>query len=162
MPSQLRRSTRSKGTLANGLQSKIKTPFVAEIICRVAPTIGATVLLEPEFGFVGEITFKNGKRVLFRGTNLNINALGSSEIARDKGYATFFLKHYGYSVPEGQTFFSEKLNQRVRLKRTIDDGFEYARFLGFPVILKPNNLSQGLSLARSLIRQTITQRPKKF
>lgn len=121
----------------------IKKSFVSEIICRVSPRIGAQVLMEPEYGFVGLITFKNGKKVLFRDRNFNINPLASSEIARDKGYADFFLKHYGYYTSEGQTFFSEARNRRIALKRTIDDGFDYAKALGFPVILKPNNLSQG-------------------
>jgi D-alanine-D-alanine ligase-like ATP-grasp enzyme len=121
----------------------IKNSFVSEIICRVAPRIGATVLMEPEYGFVGEITFKNGKKVLFRDRNFNINPLASSEIARDKGYADFFLQLYGYKTIEGQTFFSESRNERIKIKRTIHDGFDYAKTLGFPVILKPNNLSQG-------------------
>lgn len=124
-------------------KSPIKKSFVSEIICRVAPRIGATVLMEPEYGFVGQITFKNGKRVLFRDRNFNVNPLASSEIARDKGYADFFLKLYGYKTIEGQTFFSAGRNQRIKIKRTIHDGFNYAKTLGLPVILKPNNLSQG-------------------
>jgi D-alanine-D-alanine ligase-like ATP-grasp enzyme len=121
----------------------IKNSFVSEIVCRVAPKIGAKVLMEPEYGFVGQITFKNGKRVLFRDRNFNINPLASSEIARDKGYADFFLKLYGYKTIEGQTFFSDDRNQRIKIKRSIHDGFNYAKTLGLPVILKPNNLSQG-------------------
>ena len=121
----------------------IKKSFVSEIICRVAPLIGAKVLIEPEYGFVGQITFTNGKRVLFRDRNFNINPLASSEIARDKAYADFFLRLYGYRTIESQTFFSKSRNQRIRIKRTIDDGFSYAKKLGLPVILKPNNLSQG-------------------
>lgn len=117
--------------------------FVAEIIERIAPLIEAKVLIEPEYGFVGQITFKNGKKVLFRDRNFNINPQGSSEIARDKGYSDFFLKQFGYKTPESQTCFSDKLNERLDIKRTIDDGFNYAKKLGFPVILKPNNLSQG-------------------
>ncbi len=155
-------------------KAKIKTSFVSEIITRVAPRIGAMVLLEPEYGFVGQVTFKNGKKILFRDRNFNINPLGSSEIARDKGYADFFLKHYGYNTSEGQTFFSEVLNQRVEVKRTIDDGFDYAKALGFPVILKPNNLSQGTlvakvhnkreyyTVARKILRRTSVMLVQRF
>lgn len=141
---------------------KVKRAFVAEIICRIAPQIGAEVLLEPEFGFVGEITFRNGKRILFRGTNLNINPLGSSEIARDKGYANFFLRKHGYSVPEGQTFFSEKLNKRLETKRTVDDGFGYAVKIGLPVILKPNNLSQGTLVTKVFTKRQYSSTAKKI
>src|SRR2546423_10813639 len=132
----------------DALLAKVKKPFVSEVICRVAPRIGAVVLMEPEYRFVGQITFRNGKKVLFRDRNFNINPLASSEIAKDKGYADFFLRHYGYHTSEGQTFFSEERNRRLEVRRTIDDGFDYAKALGFPVILKPNNLSQGVLVTK--------------
>lgn len=159
---------------AGAPRASVKKSFVSEIICRVAPQIGARVLMEPEYGFVGEITFSSGKKVLFRDRNFNINPLASSEIARDKGYADFFLRHYGYSTSEGQTFFSEALNQRLQTKRTIDDGFAYAAALGFPVILKPNNLSQGTlvtkvynkkeyyTTARKILRRTSVMLVQRF
>src|ERR1041384_2959018 len=90
--------------------SSVRKSFVSEIICRIAPRIGARVFMEPEYGFVGEITFSSGKKVLFRDRNFNVNPLASSEIAKDKGYADFFLRHYGYRTSEGRTFFSETLN----------------------------------------------------
>ncbi len=69
-----------------------KIPFASRLIAEVAPEIGANVWIEPEYGFVGEITFSNGKKHLFRNTNFNVNPLGAVEIARDKGYASIFLK----------------------------------------------------------------------
>jgi D-alanine-D-alanine ligase-like ATP-grasp enzyme len=126
----------------------MKTPFVTEILKKIAPKVGADLLIEPEYGFVGQVTFKSGKKMLFRGSNFNVNRLGSVEIARDKGYASFFLRSFGYKTPEGQTFFSEKLCQNLIIKRTIDDGFTYAQQLGFPVILKPNNRSQGMLVTK--------------
>ena len=122
--------------------------FVSEIICRVAPRIGATVVMEPEYGFAGQITFKNGKKVLFRDRAFNINPLASSRIARVKSYTDFFLKLNGYKTIEGQIFFSETTNERIKIKRTIHDGFDYAKKLGFPVILKPNNLSEGILVTK--------------
>lgn len=128
--------------------TKPQTHYVAPIILRVAKRIGAEVLIEPEFGFVGRITFANGKTTFFRNSNLNINPVGSYEIAKDKGYASFFLAKFGYPVPEGQTFFSEELCRRVVHPRNIDDGFVFAQQLGFPVIIKPNNRSQGLLVTK--------------
>ena len=126
----------------------MKTPFVAEILKKIAPEIGAELLIEPEYGFVGQVTFRSGKKMLFRGSNFNVNRLGSVEIARDKGYASFFLRSFGYKTPAGQTFFSDKLCRNLKIKRTIDDGFTYAQQLGFPVIVKPNNRSQGMLVAK--------------
>src|SRR5829696_1574107 len=79
----------------------INRSFVSEIVCRVARRIGATVVMEPEYGFAGQITFKNGKKVLFRDRAFNINPLASSGIARNKSYTDFFLKLYGYKTIEG-------------------------------------------------------------
>jgi D-alanine-D-alanine ligase-like ATP-grasp enzyme len=46
-------------------------------------------------------------------------------------------------VAEGQTFFSEKMNKHLEIQRDIHDGWMFAQQLGLPVIVKPNNLSQG-------------------
>lgn len=64
--------------------SNIKIPYAVEMIREVAPEIGAQVWIEEEYGFVGEITFANGTRHLFRNTNFNVNPLGSVEIVKDK------------------------------------------------------------------------------
>jgi len=137
---------KAKPTSPSGI--KPKTPFVTPLIIKVAKRMDAEVFLEPEFGFVGHITFKNGKTSFFRNTSLNINPLGSIEIAKDKGYAAFFLAKFGYPVPEGQTFFSEKLCKHIAHPRNIDDGFVYAQQLGFPVIVKPNSRSQGILVTK--------------
>lgn len=125
-----------------------KPPFMIPLIVRLAEQIGARVLVEPVYGFVGHITFQNGKTSFFRNTKFNINQIGSTEIAKDKGYAAFFLQQFGFPVPEGQTFFSKSLCQRVSEPRDIDDAFLYARALGFPVVVKPNNRSQGILVTK--------------
>jgi D-alanine-D-alanine ligase-like ATP-grasp enzyme len=136
--------------------------FVTEILKRLTPKIGATLLLEPEFEYTGLITFASGKRVFYRNTRFNINPLGSVEVAKDKNYASFFLKQFGYQVPEGQTFFSEQWNEQMHIKRNIDDGYEYAKKLGFPVIVKPNNFSQGLFVTKVFNKKEYYRVAKKI
>ncbi|GHV21261.1 hypothetical protein FACS189428_1380 [Clostridia bacterium] len=102
-----------------------KLPFASKLLIKLAPQIGAKVVLEPEFGYVGQIIYPNGKKILFRTANFNLNPLGSVEIAKDKGYAKFFLQQNGYATPKGQTFFSDKRNEHLKVKRTIDDGYDY-------------------------------------
>ncbi|MBD2297412.1 MULTISPECIES: cyanophycin synthetase [Nostocales] len=118
-------------------------PLVTSIIQKIAPQLGAVVVVDPEYAFVGHITFKNGNKACFSHSKLNINGFGSAEIAKDKAYSNFFLKHFGYKVTEGQTFFSKKICEKISSERNIDAGFDYAKELGFPVIVKPINLSQG-------------------
>ncbi|GAB7203308.1 hypothetical protein [Dickeya oryzae] len=36
--------------------------FVSALLSEIAPTLGIQIELEPEFGFVGEITFPDGKK----------------------------------------------------------------------------------------------------
>jgi D-alanine-D-alanine ligase-like ATP-grasp enzyme len=126
----------------------VKLPFVTEVIKRLASQIGATVLIEPEYGFVGQITFKNSKRTFFRNGKFEINNHASVAIVQDKGYASFFLKELGYKMPEEQTFFSEKLCSKLIKNRNIDDGYAFAKKLGFPAIVKPNDLTKGILVAK--------------
>lgn len=123
----------------------MRYPFASLLIADIGPSMGISVELEPEYQFAGELVFSNGRRHLFRNTNFNINAAGSTEIAKDKGYTSFFLRKHGLNVPESKAFFSEKLNSNLpkESRRGLSDAVNYAELIGFPVYIKPNNLSQG-------------------
>ena len=124
----------------------MKYPYTSKLIEQIAPEINARVELEPEFQFAGEIIFSNGKRHLFRNTDLNINFAAAVAIAKDKGYTSYLLKKYGFRVPRGQTFFSESLLPNLydlHKRRDLESACKYADEIGYPVIVKPNNLSQG-------------------
>ncbi|MFL9912794.1 hypothetical protein [Paraburkholderia sp. RL17-337-BIB-A] len=123
----------------------MRYPFASKLIEHIGPSMGIAVELEPEFEFAGELIFPNGKRHLFRNTNLNVNPAGSTEIAKDKGYTSFFLRKKGFFVPESRAFFSDKLNANLlpHQRRGTEAAIAYAESLGLPVFIKPNNLSQG-------------------
>ncbi|QIR39907.1 cyanophycin synthetase [Tolypothrix sp. PCC 7910] len=140
----------------------MKTPFVVTIIQKVVEQIGAVLVLDPECKYVGHITFKNGKKTVFRSTHFNINGFGAAELAKDKGSSSFFLNHFGYKVPEGKTFFDEKLCKQIDTLRNIDDGFNYAKYLGLPVIVKPLNLSQGRLVTKVYNKREYYQVAKKI
>jgi D-alanine-D-alanine ligase-like ATP-grasp enzyme len=122
-----------------------KISTLGRILQKVAPKIGATVFMEPVWGMVGQITFKNGKNSYFQYSALNINPMGSSKIARDKDYANFFMQSMGYPVvPGSKTFFSDEWGKTIGVpKQNKDAGYIHAKTLGFPVIVKPNSGSQG-------------------
>jgi D-alanine-D-alanine ligase-like ATP-grasp enzyme len=128
----------------------MKKPIAIQILKKIAPKIGADLLIEPEYGFVGRLKFKNGKIAYFRSSAFGINDLGAIEICKDKGYTKYFLKKFGYQVADGQSFFKESLNQALpkNKQRNIDEGFAYAKKIGLPVIIKPNNLSKGKLVAK--------------
>jgi D-alanine-D-alanine ligase-like ATP-grasp enzyme len=123
--------------------------LLGKIFKKVAPRIGASVLMEPEWGVVGQITFKSGRRSYFRYNTLDINPLGGSEIATDKDYSNFFMKKMGYPVvPGSKTFFSKRWAQAIGSpRRSIDTAYQHACKIGFPVIVKPNSGSQGVGVS---------------
>lgn len=118
---------------------------LGSMLKKIAPKIGATVFIEPEWGVVGQITFKSGRNSYFRYNTLDLNPMGSSEIARDKDYCNFFMKTIGYPiVPNSKTFFSDKWGRAIGSPdRNIDMAYKHAVNIGFPVIVKPNSGSQG-------------------
>jgi D-alanine-D-alanine ligase-like ATP-grasp enzyme len=129
------------------MKKKSHGSLLAQIFCAVAPRIGASVLMEPEWGVVGQITFKNGAKRYFRYNSIDVNTLGASEISKDKDYAAFFMQHMGYPAVRGKAFFSPKWAKVIGSKRTVDAAIRYARSIGFPVIVKPNSQSQGVAVS---------------
>lgn len=128
----------------------MRIPFASLLIAEVAPMVGVQVELEPEFKFAGELIFPNGRRHVFKNSNLNINPAGSVEIARDKEYTKFFLRKNDINTPKSRAFFSDCLNNNLpaESRRGIDDAKRFALELGYPLYVKPNNLSQGLLVVK--------------
>ncbi len=128
---------------------KKESLILGKMFKKIASRIGATVLLEPEWGIVGQITFKSGRRSYFRYNTVDLNPVGASDIAKDKDYANFFMNELGYpTVPGSKTFFSNTWAKAITAKgRSIDAAYRYAHKLGFPVVVKPNSGSQGSGVA---------------
>ena len=118
-------------------------PSLSALLKKIAPKAGVKLILEPKFGHVGQIICPNGKKRYFRDNNFDLNLIGSSGIASDKGYASYFMSKMGYPTIEGRTFYSEKLCKVLKSNEGIERAFQYAKQLGFPVIVKPNSKSQG-------------------
>ncbi len=122
-------------------------PLVGQIFRKLAPRIGAQVVIEPQWNIAGQIIFRNGRKRYFRYSSLDLNTLGACEISKDKDYANFFMKRMGYRTVPGQTFFSKEWTAAIGSSRTIDAAFRYACKIGLPVIVKPNSGSQGKGIA---------------
>jgi len=105
--------------------------------------VGARVIVEPEWRIAAQINYKNGVVRSLRYLSLDLNHIASSDIARDKDYAKFFMKTKGYPVAEGRTVFSDAWAKALKSKRTIFYAVKYAKKLGYPLIAKPNSKSQG-------------------
>jgi D-alanine-D-alanine ligase-like ATP-grasp enzyme len=119
------------------------------LLQKLALKLGATVLIEPKWGIVGQITYRNGRRSYFRHSTLDLNPVGASEISKDKDYANFFMKEMGYPiVPGSQAFLSDSFAEELNVPdQGLDAAFRHAQKLGFPVIIKPNDGSQGVGVS---------------
>lgn len=128
---------------------KKESLLLGRLLTKIAPQIGAKVLLEPEWGVTGQITFKNGRHSYFRYNTLDLNPIGSADIAKDKDYAHFFMEKLGYPiVPQSKTFFRADWAEKIHApERGIDAAYAHAEWIGFPVIVKPNSGSQGTDVA---------------
>lgn len=126
---------------------KSTAPLLGKIIQKIAPKIGATVIMEPEWNIAGQIIFKNGRKRYLKYSSLDLNTLAASDIAKDKDYANFFMKRMGYPTISGKTFFSKEWCKRIGSDRNVDAGYKYAKQLGLPLIVKPNGGSQGVGVA---------------
>ena len=121
-------------------------PYLTNLIKKLAPKIGAKVVIEPEWGIAAQIIYKNGVVRSLRMYSLDLNHIASSDIACDKDYAKFFMQKRGYPVAEGQTVFSDSWAKAIKSNRTILYAPKYAKKLGYPLIVKPNSKSQGVDV----------------
>lgn len=120
-----------------------RRPFLGKLFQKLAPKIGARVVLEPHWGVVGKIIFKNGHVSFFRHTSIDLNGMGASSVAKDKDYTNFFLAKAGYPTIPGMTFFAPKFARLIGSSQSLDTAKKYTHRVGFPVIVKPNSASQG-------------------
>lgn len=126
--------------------------LLGKIFRKLAPKLGAAIVIEPAWNVVGQIIFKNGRKRYFRGSTLDLNPVGASDIAKDKDYANFFMKRMNYPTVPGRTFFSNDWCRAIHSRRNIDAAYRYAKKIGFPVFIKPNSGSQGAAVVKARTR----------
>ncbi|MBI4088216.1 cyanophycin synthetase, partial [Candidatus Kaiserbacteria bacterium] len=109
------------------MRPKRESLLLPRLLKRIAPQIGARVFIEPEWGIVGQITFKNGKKSYFRYNTLDLNPVGSSDVAKDKDYATFFMCRLGFPAVPGKAFYSDDWCEAIGSKRNTGAAYRYAK-----------------------------------
>jgi|GEM_PF-1045001 len=108
--------------------------------------VGAKLEVIPGADNSGRITLRSGRVRYFHRLQWDLNTLGAAAIALDKDATSRVLRRLGYTVPTGRSFSHEG---RLREARDIGPAYAYARRLGLPVLLKPNDSSsdQQVSVA---------------
>ncbi len=126
---------------------KKESTILGPLLKKLGREIGATVLIEPTWRIVGQITFKDGRKSYFRYNTLDLNPVGASDIAKDKDYAAFFMRKMGYTVPVGRAFASPDWAAAIGSKNNTYAAIDYAKRIGYPLVVKPNSGSQGYGVA---------------
>lgn len=121
----------------------MRKQLLMPVLLSAAQKLGLNVLVEPTRGMYGVILFDSGRKYYLKDINFNLNLTVSASLAKNKAATSHFLKQFGYNVPEFTMVYSHEKCTRIKSNDTVQAGLEYARRIGFPVISKPNNMSQG-------------------
>jgi len=99
----------------------------------------------------GKIILPSGRVRYFHRLHWDLNTLGAAAIALDKDATARVLKGFGHTVPTGRSF---SRNERPNEARAIGVAYAYARKLGLPLLLKPNDSSsdQHVSVAYTRVQ----------
>jgi glutathione synthase/RimK-type ligase-like ATP-grasp enzyme len=121
-----------------------KTNLVPPVLEETARERGVQMIPDKEKGNFAIFVFKNGKRFVAKDHPLNINYAGSISLCINKAACARFLHDMGFQIPRQKTF-ARKADPDITLSdlsRCFENPEERLGF-GFPMILKPNGLSQG-------------------
>ncbi len=125
--------------------------YFSKLLESLCSEIGAELTLEPTFARAGIITFANGHRRFFKGTNFDLNGSAAAQIAQDKDFCAKFLRMAGVNCPESKVGFAPKCIAKWKAKNPAVaaalDPFASAesavRDWGFPLFVKPNEGAEG-------------------
>jgi D-alanine-D-alanine ligase-like ATP-grasp enzyme len=109
----------------------------------IAPAIGATIEIEPEYRRTGMLQFRNGAVLFFRKNHLNINVASNARMAADKSFLSFFLAGMGFRVLPEVTVSRYDLDQGAIGPLKLEQVVQFAALNGWRTIVKPNAMSQG-------------------
>ena len=131
------------------IQKPRKIHFVLPVLEEIAQERNVQIIPDKEEGNFAIFVFKNGKRFVAKDYPFNINYAGSISLCTNKAACACFLRDMGFLVPK-QKYFTKKANldtTLVELSKYFENPDETLGF-GFPMILKPNGLSQGTGVFR--------------
>lgn len=131
----------------------MKKPIISKILKSLEKEAGVKIILEPNYEYAGQILLSDGRKRYFRDTHLDINTIGASTIAKDKDYAAFFMKKLGFPVVESFKFYSKNWCDKIGSNVGIDKAYSRAKKIGFPLIVKPNDTSQGEGVCKVYNRE---------
>ncbi|QSH39397.1 ATP-grasp domain-containing protein [Candidatus Kaiserbacteria bacterium] len=86
-----------------------------------------------------------------------LNTSVACDIAKDKVLTKELLSKSGIKTPEGRHFFVANKNDWVPDHNLKEDAYLYAEGLGYPIVVKPHNLSRGQGVEVCYSREQLTK-----
>lgn len=111
--------------------------FGARYLRAAAEKRGWQVTLHPDGAFAGEFRLPDGAPRFFVRSTYDINRAGAALVARDKALTKWVLSRAGHPVLPGRTLVSDPSPAR-----------QYARELGYPIMVKANAEAGGVGIER--------------
>ncbi len=126
------------------VQQPRKHHFVLPILDEIARERGIQIIPDVSEGNFSIFQFSNGKRFVARDYPFNINYAGTISLCTNKSACSEFLATMGFNIPK-QKYFVKKSDSEITIsevKRHLEQPTVLLGF-NFPMIIKPNGLSQG-------------------
>lgn len=123
------------------------TRLILPILEEIAASKKAEIIQDTEERNFDVFVFKNGTRFVAKDYPFNINYSGSIALCSNKNACSSFLRRMGYKVPL-ERFYVKKEPIEVTLQAVEKDIIEDSFPFGFPMIVKPNGLSQGCGVQK--------------
>lgn len=121
----------------------IRKQLIFPLLKEICQEQGIIFFEEPSRGMFGVLIFENGRKFFVKDVNLNLNYASSIRITKNKALTSYFLEKFGYSIPDYTIVYSEDKCRKYNLNDTLSKGLKYAREIGYPIIIKLNDSSQG-------------------
>ncbi len=135
--------------------------FPLQILTQAATQLGLEVTNSDDFSKV-VIRVSDGRRHFFAGLGkigmYPLNPHYASALANDKAWSYQALAQAGFKVPKGKHFFvNDEWREYRPAGRDIEAALAYAKNLGYPVFVKPNDGSSGVLAELLLNPETLKE-----
>ncbi len=98
---------------------------------------------EPNYGYMGVVILPCGRYMTFNNWQIGLNGQGAASLARDKDFCLHFIGRFGWPVPEGRAFYSDRWCRVIGSENGIEAAVKYADKVGWPLVAKMNSGSCG-------------------
>ena len=125
--------------------SQLTYPFTTRIILKVAKSMKMKAeVIDKRFGYFFKLK-KGRHEEQFINNMLPLNSMVAHRVARDKVYTYMVLERNNINVPTGAYFFRRNFRSNYTLLKGQGkkEALVYADKIGYPVVIKVNNLSLG-------------------